>query len=144
MPPPIPFTWMTPALLAGRKRVTRLDWLEDETTKFHAGQFASAYDYPPSAGGVPVAVIRLTDDPVLERSSTLTDIDYEDEGLGFLESFPFLIPEYVPPLRELFHLWKSMDIPLCVLRFELIELTPEGKLMAEKLFKWGCTVINDK
>ena len=144
MPPPIPFTWMTPALLAGCKSVIRRDWLEDGITTFHVGQFVLAYDFLPSAGGVPVAVIRLIDDPVVERSSNLTDIDYEEEGFGFLERFSFPLPGHFYPLRDFFYLWKSMDIPLCVLRFELIELTPEGKLMAEKLFKWGCTVMNDK
>jgi len=135
MTQPIPFTWTTPALLAGQKSVIRQDWLEEEVADFQAGRFAWACDYLQQAGGAPIAVIRFTSDPVREPTSQLTDHDYEEEGFAFLERLSFPVPEHVYPLREFFHLWKSIDIPLWVLRFEVVELTPEGRSMAERLFK---------
>jgi len=136
MTPPIPFTWTTPALLAGQKSVIRRDWLEEEVADFQVGRFAWAYDYIPQAGDAPIAVIRFTNDPIREPTSLLTDHDYEKEGFAFLERFAFPIPEHVHPLREFFHLWKSMDIPLWVLRYEVVELTPEGRRLAELFFKY--------
>lgn len=136
MTPPIPFTWTTPALLAGQKNVIRRDWLEEEIAGFQAGRFAWACDYPPQAGGAPLAVIRFTGDPVREPTSQLTEYDYEEEGFAFLERFSFSVPERFFPPREFFNLWKSMDITLWVLRFEVVELTPEGRRLVERLFRY--------
>jgi len=127
---------MSPALLAGQKSVIRRDWLEEEAAGFREGRFAWVYDHLPQAGGDPIAVIRFTSNPIREPTSQLTDHDYEEEGFAFLERFSFPIPQHVCPLLEFFHLWKSMDIQLWVLRFEVVELTPEGRSMAERLFKY--------
>jgi len=135
MPPFIPFTWTTPALLAGQKIMIRRDGIEGDFVGFLSGQFVWAYDYPPRCGGSPVAALHLLDDPNVESTLELSDHDYVDEGFAFLEQFPFLIPESIHPLRKLFRIYQSVDYSLWVLRFEVVELTPEGRRMAERLFR---------
>jgi len=139
MPPLISFTWTTPALLAGQKIMIRRDGVKDDFVGFLSGQFVWAYDYPPRYGGNPIAALHLLDDPNIESTSELSDHDYVDEGYAFMEIFPFLIPERIRPLRKHFQTYQSIDYPLWVIRFEVVELTPDGRRMAERL----CTTINN-
>ncbi len=133
MTPLIPFTWTIPALLAGQKIMIRLDGIDDDFPGFLAGHFVWAYDYLPHYGGSPLATLHLMDDPYMESTIELTDQDYVDEGFAFLEQFLVLVPARIHPLRKYFEIWKSMDYPLRVLQFEVVELTPEGRRIAERL-----------
>ena len=47
----ISFAWTTPALLAGRKTVTRRDWSDRYALLFHADDFVAGYNRSPRHGG---------------------------------------------------------------------------------------------
>jgi uncharacterized protein YqfB (UPF0267 family) len=59
MPMIISFAWTTPALLDGRKTVTRRDWPDSHAVKFKPGAVAIAYDKQPMYGGQAVARIKI-------------------------------------------------------------------------------------
>lgn len=82
----ISFAWTTPALLAGRKTVTRRDWQLGYASGFHAGDLVAAYNRSPRHGGRQVATIRLTRAPYLESTKEAPPEDYEAEGLAYLDS----------------------------------------------------------
>lgn len=80
----ISFSYLTPALLAGVKTVTRRDWKESFAKGFHQGDLVTAYDKNPRFGGKPVATIRLTADPYIENSMHVPNSDWVHEGFDWL------------------------------------------------------------
>ena len=115
----ISFSWTTPALLAGRKTVTRRDWIESHARKFKAGYLVAGYDLSPRIHGKKVAIIRLTADPYRENTADIPDSDYEAEGFKYLE-------ENYPGLGRrasnlFWHVWKETPITLWVVRFEVVK-----------------------
>lgn len=80
----ISFAWTSPALIAGRKTVTRRDWTPEHAAKFRAGDTVQAYDANPRNGGKRIALIRLTADPYVERSNETPPEDYAREGFAYL------------------------------------------------------------
>jgi len=97
----ISFAWTTPALLAGRKTVTRRQWSTKYATRFKAGEQVKAYDKLPRNFGKPVAVIELLHAPYIELINCAPDGDYEAEGFKFFEEHPDLLPHNAP--------WQKMD-----------------------------------
>ena len=78
----ISFAWTTPALLAGRKTVTRREWAHSHAKGFQNAQLVQAYDKAPFLGGKRVAIIRLTQAPRLEPISEAPDSDHEVRPIG--------------------------------------------------------------
>lgn len=115
----ISFAETTDALLAGRKTVTRREWVESWARKFHAGDLVAAYDRSPRARGKHVATIRLTRDPYQESAHWAPDTDYEAEGFGWMEENGRTLWGHTP--REQWDAWKTENPVLWVVRFELVE-----------------------
>jgi hypothetical protein len=112
----ISFAWTTPALLAGRKKVTRREWSKDYAQRFKAGDLVAAYDKNPRNGGKQIATIRLTHDPYLERTDQMPGSDYEDEGLKYFEEQGLLFRGMTP--QTFWRNWKAAKTLVWVIRFE--------------------------
>ncbi len=76
----ISFALTTEALLNGQKTVTRRFWDDTFAIRFKKGDLVKAYSKLPFAGGNPIAIIRLTDDPYKEPLSIMTDAEEKAEG----------------------------------------------------------------
>lgn len=125
----ISFAHTTPALLAGRKTVTRRDWNPDHAAKFGAGMFIDAYDRSPRVHGHRVAKLRITHAPVRENTRVMSDSEYEAEGFAYLDAHR--VPVVVSALfekgafltwREAFEFWRMRAVDHWVVRFELVEV----------------------
>lgn len=122
----ISFAWTTPALLAGRKTVTRRNWLNRHADKFEAGILVDAWDKSPRFKGKKVAVIRLTQEPVLEWIADMPDEDFEAEGFKFFQENPELIPtafnlKPTETMWDRFKFWREAGQTLWVIRFEIVK-----------------------
>ena len=118
----ISFAWTTPALLAGRKTVTRRDWTKAYAHRFHAGELEQAWDRTPRIGGHQVAIIRLVFAPYPGHTGMMPKSDYEAEGFAYLEEQGLLCDGMHP--RIFWQAWKAADLPLYVVRFGLESITP--------------------
>ena len=116
----ISFAWTTPALLAGRKTVTRREWSEDYARRFRAGEMVAAYDRNPRHRGRQVATIRLTRDPYSESTRSAPEEDYEAEGFAFLQELGVKV-DGLPP-AVLWRAWHVFPQEMWVVRFELVEV----------------------
>lgn len=114
----ISFGWTCPALLAGRKTVTRRDWKDSHAARFHKGDLVAAYDRSPRNGGHQVATLRLIADPHKESSALAPVQDYEREGFAYLEEHGFKVMGHRP--KVLWRLWHLRPIDLWVVRFEVL------------------------
>ena len=113
----ISFAKTTPALLAGRKTVTRREWKDSYAESFHEGELLQAWDRLPRTGkGKRIGTIRLTCAPYKERSDLITRKEFEAEGLEYLSMGENGIIDW--PL-ELYRDWKWNPRDLWVVRFEL-------------------------
>lgn len=115
----ISFAWTTPALLAGRKTVTRRLW-DDRFAQhfiwaFYRGDLVTAYDKNPRNGGKPVATIRLTEKPHKERLREITEAEVQAEGGLWANRADFIAGflDKNPELSEDSHVW--------VIHFKLME-----------------------
>jgi hypothetical protein len=117
--PWISFAWTTPALLAGRKTVTRRLWDDRFAQRFiwayQNGDPVIAYDKNPRNGGKPVATIRLTAEPCKESLGDISEADVRAEGGLWLDAEDFIAAflDKNPLLTENSQVW--------VIRFELID-----------------------
>ena len=136
----ISFAHTTPALLAGRKTVTRRQWDDRYAARFREGDLVAAYDRSPRIGGRQVAVIRLTQAPRREPLTEMPDADWEGEGFAYLYEHPGQLPKTLwgAPCRresfsrESFSLHQRRADWMWTVRFELLGLTPAGaKMLAE-------------
>lgn len=129
----ISFAWTTPALLAGRKTVTRREWSEDYAQRFHAGDEIAAYNRNPRHGGRQVATILLTADPYRESTKQAPEEDYEGEGFAFLEEQGAKV-DGLPP-KTLWRAWHLYPQEMWVIRFEVVVLivTPEPQAATPQL-----------
>lgn len=119
------FGWTTPALLAGAKTCTRRDWKPEHAARFKAGMLVDAWNsLPRNVAKNPrkVAVIRLTQDPVLEFTTDAREDDWFAEGFDYLNQHGALINGVSP--AALWDQWTSPDTgrQLYVVRFEVVEL----------------------
>jgi len=76
----ISFAWTTEALKKGLKTQTRRFWKDRHARRFKKGDRVLAYDRLPHAGGKPIAVIELTDDPYQEKFAEISHEDFIAEG----------------------------------------------------------------
>lgn len=124
----ISFAWTTPALLAGRKTVTRRQWRDRHAAGFKAGDRVQAFDKNPLYGGKRVAIIELlsvTKEPI----SKMPDSDFEAEGFAYLEEKGIAPPKGMPVIaftREGFELWRASGQTVWVLRFKVVEISDAG------------------
>jgi hypothetical protein len=114
----ISFAWTTPALLAGRKTVTRREWDTDYALRFQEGELVAAYDRSPRAKGKQVATVRLTRAPYVEEAAKAPDDDWEGEGFAYLTERGFTLHGLSP--REMWDGWKADNPLLWVVRFEVV------------------------
>lgn len=121
----ISFAWTTPALIAGRKTVTRREWNDRYACQFRAGQVVDAYNRQPRFRGEKVATIRLTRAPYFESTADAPDADYAAEGFEYLEELRVAVDGLAPKL--LWRAWKLYPRDMWVVRFELVEVDPAWK-----------------
>jgi len=114
----ISFAHTTPALLAGRKTVTRRDWDDDYAARFRAGEVVKAYDRSPRFKGKWVATVQLVADPVLESTALMPDSDFESEGFAWMEENGHRLWGRTP--REHWDLWRQEPNTMWVVRFRLV------------------------
>ena len=123
----VSFAWTSPALVAGRKTVTRRDWNDDYARRFKAGDLVAAYNRQPRHRGEQIATIRIVS-VAKEPLSTMPDSDYEGEGFAFLAANPHLLPksgDFSDPWmvsRERFAQSQRASACMWVVRFELVEV----------------------
>ncbi len=117
----ISFAWTTPALLAGRKTVTRRDWSAGYAALFARGDHVQAYNRNPRWGGRQVAIIRLAQDPYLESTRRVAPSDYVDEGFAYLEEIDAKVDGLTP--RALWRAWHLYPKDLWVIRFEVVRVS---------------------
>lgn len=115
----ISFAWTTPALLAGRKTVTRRQWSEKHASRFKEGTVVQAYDKSQRNGGKQVATLRV-DSIIHERTKFMTEQDYEGEGFAYLYHERGV--EETSP--QAFEAWRKADMPMWVVRFSVIDSIP--------------------
>jgi uncharacterized protein YqfB (UPF0267 family) len=128
----ISFAYMTPALLAGRKTVTRRDWDADYAKIFKGGDTVSAFNRSPRFSGKKVAEIELLSTPVLESTYDMPDSDYEAEGFSFMYH---ILPDAMLPRefmgrpctrndfsRRGFDAWRARNELLFTVRFKLVRV----------------------
>jgi len=121
----ISFSWTTPALLAGRKSVTRRNWVDHHAKKYKEGDIVDAWDKLPRAGGKPVAKIRIQRDPYKEPIMAMPWSDYEEEGFAYMHEHPELIPKSSPfrtASRQEFKEWMLSGEIYWVVRLDLVEV----------------------
>jgi len=116
----ISFSWTSPALLAGRKTVTRRSWDNAYAAKFHRSDVVQAYDKGPRVGGKRIGFCRI-ESVTKERTSYMPDEDYEAEGFAYFDEHtekrgPQLFPGY-GTMREAFQAWRCEDLHVWVIRF---------------------------
>lgn len=118
----ISFGWTSPALLAGRKTVTRRDWNDDYADRFYEGQIVDAWNTSPrNIRGNPrkSETKRLTQKPLLEYAIHAPPEDWEGEGFAYLTEIGFKVHGQTP--KELWDSWKWNNPPLYVVRFEVVK-----------------------
>lgn len=120
----ISFAWTTPALLAGRKTVTRREWPAHYARRFKAGTVHQAWSRSPRCrvGAYHVADIRLLEAPYLECSTDIPPSDWEAEGFAYLESIGATMDGVRP--QDLWDVWLLNPRDLYVVRFELVRVIP--------------------
>ena len=118
----ISFAETTPALLAGAKTVTRREWTEKHARSFKAGELVQAWSKGPRVKGAKrIGTVRLTGAPYLEWSCEAGDEDYDAEGFTYLAERGLTLFGGVTP-RDLWAHWQANQVPLWVVRFELVEV----------------------
>ena len=78
----ISFAWTTPALLAGKKTVTRRDWSDDYAQKFPVGSFHNATNKQRRFGGKTIGRIKIVS---IRREPLLRMLDDPDYGAKEIE-----------------------------------------------------------
>lgn len=131
MPPRISFGWTWPALVAGRKTVTRRKWKDVHASKFKAWDRVECLDKDARAGGKVVALVQLTQDPHFELPLDIGDDEYEAEGFGYFEEHPDKLPaggKWKRMDRAVFEHWRTyeMDPHFWVIRFRLVAVRENG------------------
>lgn len=116
----ISFAWTTLAVKALAKSCTRRDWSPEYAARFHEGLKVLGLNRNYRFGGTPFCMIQLTRDPYRERTGLMTEKDFEDEGLLWMEHQGLLIRGATP--RVFFETWKAEDKLVYVVRFSILEI----------------------
>jgi hypothetical protein len=131
----ISFAWTTDALLAGRKTATCRNYDERYARRFRAGDLVAAYDRSPRYKGTQVAIIRLTHDATIGPWKDILTDPYEQEGFAYYdERIAAGDEKAAASVRRNLHVLVGVTLQAwleqqpnwgeCVIRFELVEVTP--------------------
>ena len=115
----ISFAWTAKAFLVGEKTKSRRYWKDSHAKKFNVGDIVDAYDKIPLHGGKKIGTIRLINKPFQQRTSKMTEDDYEREGLLWMEQQGLKINGKKP--REFFDEWKKKDDLVWVVEFQKLD-----------------------
>jgi len=120
----ISFAYTTPALLAGRKSVTRREWTVKHGELFRGGLMCQAWDRSPRYGGKHVGDIQLERDASESSLFSMTDDDYEAEGFAYLHEHPeFWRKDGFGDFgRDKFDAWRLSGGHVWVVRFRLVRV----------------------
>jgi len=121
----ISFAWTTPALLRGKKTVTRRVWDDNYAARYHKGDFIKAYDRNPRNGGKHIATIQITTEPYKEWSNSVSMIEWRNEGFEYLTGIDARCNGLSP--IEIWTGWHENPTPLWVIRFMLVEIVRNDK-----------------
>ncbi len=127
----ISFAWTTEAVLAGRKKRTRRYWSIEYAKRFALGSTHQGYNRLPRVGGNQIGVLTITQIPHMQQTTSMTEEDYELEGLKYMEEVGLYIPvrtidgKKVPPMhpRRFFEAWKEANDNPIVIDFDFIPLS---------------------
>lgn len=112
----ISFSWTKDSFLANAKDMTRRYWKDSHAEKFNKDDIVDAYDKIPLHGGKKIGTIRLINKPFQQRTSKMTEDDYEREGLLWMEQHDLKINGKKP--KEFFDEWKRKDDLVWVVEFQ--------------------------
>lgn len=128
----ISFAWTAPALVIGQKTVTRRDWKPDYVQRMiremERGNYVDAYDRSPRVHGQCLGRILLTSIQPNEPSCEIPDLDWEGEGFHILTAIDADNSGWAAP--DCWLAARSCEPgthPMAVVRFELYDLTAEGR-----------------
>ena len=116
----ISFAWTTDAYKAKQKVETRRYWDDKYASSFKEGEHLTAMDKAVFAHGNRIGEIVLTKKPYKQRTSLMTEADFKDEGLLWMEQQGLLIKGQKP--REFFDQWKAKDEEVWVIEFEILSV----------------------
>ena len=117
----ISYAWTTPALLALRKHRTRRHWQDSYAERWLAGSTHKAYDHLPRAHGKQVGTVTLKRHPFKENTKLMTEVDYELEGLKYMEEQGLFVKVsrgvFITP-RSFFDQWREAGELVWVIDFD--------------------------
>jgi len=121
----VSFAYTTDAVIMGRKKRTRRNWVIAHARKFHNGQIATFYGPNPRNGGQVMGSILVRAAPWRQNTRMLIfPFDYEAEGFDYMTEQGQKMGGMEP--RLFFDQWKAAELTLWVLDFELDLLTEAG------------------
>jgi|GEM_PF-1606337 len=121
----ISFSWTTEPFLKGAKTMTRRYWKSSHAEKFHKNMLISAYDKLPFRNGKVIGHLKITKDLYQQRTSELSEEDFEKEGLLWMSQHNLKIMGKTP--EEFFEEWKQKNDLVWVIEFERKEPTNLSK-----------------
>jgi len=83
------------------------------------GMEVQGWDRGPRVGGRQVAVVRLTCNPYQQLTGDMTEMDYQAEGMLWMEEKGIWIQGKRP--RQFWEDWKAADGLVYVVRFQLVK-----------------------
>lgn len=116
----ISYAWTTEAVKQRQKICTRRAWSPEYAARFHAGEKVLALNRNYRIGGSPFGMVQLTADPKPERTGTMTEQDFKDEGLAWMETQGIMIQGRTP--RQFFDEWKAQDEEVFKVEFKILEI----------------------
>lgn len=126
----ISFAWTTPALLLGKKSVTRRDWhpktILQARRSMESKEPVKAYSRAQYRGGEHVADIRITEIIEDEDSRLLAPVEWVLEGFHVLQAIGAKIDGSTA--ADVWRFWTQENTePQTAIRFELLRLTERGE-----------------
>ena len=118
----ISFAKTTPALLMGAKTMTRRYWADRYALTFKRGDVCQAWNWSPRTKKIhpdaqKVAEVWLIKAPYKQRTSLMTESDFEREGFAFMEENGMDIEGQ--NVRRFFDEWKAEDSEPWVIEFAM-------------------------
>ena len=133
------YGWTWPACCAEVKNCTRRHWQDDYAKRWHTGIQHEAVNRQKRFGGYTIARITLTRAPYQERTSLMTEADYRNEGMEYMDRIGF----HPPKLKtmgfrtwlEFFEAWRKQDQLVWVVRTRKPIVTAQGQTDLADLLK---------
>lgn len=126
----VSMAYTTPSVIARAKTVTRRNWKPTYAKQFHEGDFIEAWSKSPRNGGKPIALLRLTADPVFEpiRTEGLTEEENVAEILRLWneEGFRYLDND-AEDLLGLARQWHETGRRYWTIRFEVLSIISKNE-----------------